>query len=1477
MRLPQSTLLKSFSHSRTLDRPLSCTGCLQRIGLWPQHAFGHDNSSLHTSQHVLTHAVRSSRNQVTGRGWQTLSFPLGRHTRAQSTTASAATDHDEAAISQCQHVSPYRSRDGTREQTGINHDECESRHITLSEQPPSNLTQVRCLFHSACVTTAELLQPRELNQILKTFLAGPSRILPFMTCPSTDALLPTLTKDLDLWFWKTSHNGLAEYNSYLVKKEGAQYSGVVGFDIKDRAAPLTASVWDDLQTAIEARDSRTVNRFRDLHWKILLHVCGYDTEALPSLVVNYRDLDSETTADNTQVDPEMDGFVIHNDHYDVQVSANPATTGAVPQKEQFMEALVNYCQQIRAKASLRASSSLRFGDEIWAPAEFLQRAASVLEYGDVKFFAEQVSDFLGLSGLDFWRSEIHFEKRPDFKPSAIWLDRKPARTLGTMRACAQMKPRLEEAYKAGILLPHEYQMFARHWGEHVPLSNDPTAASPSQEREVTIAIPVGDEIVSQMLGTLRELRDIGFSQHDQDQLAEDELQNFEYDLLGPKKRNWLDNKLKQNRALRDKQALLSQTRSELLPLLNKDVASDIRNTIRANDVTIITAATGSGKTTQIPQILFDDYIENGNGSMCHIACTQPRRVSTISVAKRVAAERQQSLGHEVGYNVRFDNQSPRLQCGINYMTSGLLLRILETDCQWLLASFSHLVLDEVHTRDIDTDLLLTALKNLMGRPVDERPTMPKIVLMSATIDAEYFADYFKDIDAPIKVSSINVPGKSYPVTIQRLQGILPLLEQTRPQEVMHLMHNKLASAYIHSQLQAPSNIETSLQSDLLAPDAEPAVPDAEVLDDLYVPVRLIPLVIDHIISTSDSGDILVFLPGLSEIDDTDDLLATNNSLGHDFTNTDSYRIFKLHSALYETNFDVFQPVPPGCRRIVLATNIAETSLTLPDVKFVVDTGLSRQSFYEQSSQSGQLKLVWISKAEVTQRQGRVGRTQPGHYFALYSDEQYKSFDERPQPELTRTSLTQIVLRVQESPAFQTSSVPEFPIGDANVTHPGTVLLAAPSAPDQHKIVAAGQELRNLKAVTNKGQVTALGKVLSVIPTGPPAAKAILLGIVFRCLDPLIFFGAQLEDCPIMSNAASTGAVTALRKQLAAMSDDDRLADAKAFFAYDDARRSQDLVKVEDMKTGMFLRHDTYREISQTSRQIYETIRSMLGRVKGKNDSIAGQDDFPQYLFPQTPPLLNTNSSNQDLVKALALSTAGSRVAIWQRKDWSSSNHPRVLPSPRSVNHSSGKKGLRDQRLRRAPGDLLAYGVLRILPKDKFPWACATSCVSPLTGILFAESLRLVDDDVLVINDWARCRIKPTTDDPKRAAKIILEYRKALDRFLAMALRTISLRPHGLAKVRGGEMKPSDFNVFLGEEDHPYRKIFVNSVLKVLELDSKERAERVEMRRLEAEAAEAPPMPINEKNAFSSSGMPAWLTQNKIKPDTLFSHTKESRI
>lgn len=1203
---------------------------------------------------------------------------------------------------------------------------------------------------------------------------------------------------------------------------------------------LTNYALDDIQTLVKERDIFTLSQLTgEILWTLLLHFCQHEAEAMPSLLVLLENQKEPIRAEDLPNDAVVKELVIHNNYHNHPIAVNYEISSEDVRRMQFAESIVQYCHKIREQAASKPSTGfkLRFGAGLLTPGEFLQQASSALGYGSINYYWRPVPAISEASDPKFWRSEIVFDKCSDIKISAVWVGRKPARLLNIIRICLALKPRLEAAYKVGKILPQEYQLLAKQWGEEVFFPSDPSASKELDEtsaREVTLPISVADETVARMLTALRNLRDKGFLRADQDQYSPALYERKDKQIRGLRKRGWLDLQLQQEQIGRRRSHPLPDSNQQLLPLLKQHVSSRILTTIQTNDIAIITAATGSGKTTQIPQLIWDQYIDDGNGSVCNIVCTQPRRVSTISVAKRVACERRQPLSRDIGYSVRFDDRSPADGCGINYMTSGLLLRILEGDYSRLLASLSHIILDEVHTRDIDTDLLLTALKNLINRPAEERIKLPKIVLMSATIDAEYFADYFRDTDMPIKVSSINVPGTNHPVSTQRLQEILLKLEKRRPHEMALLLQNKALNSYIQSQRQVSSEPENN-QSDISSVDADAEVVTSDVddLDDLYVPKRLIPMVIDHVLRLSSSGDILVFLPGLGEIDDTEELLMHNN-LGHDFLDTKSYQIFKLHSALYETNFDVFRPVPPGCRRIVLATNIAETSLTLPNVKFVVDTGLSRQSFYEQAMQSGQLKLVWISKAEVTQRRGRVGRTQPGHYIALYSNEQYESMVERPQPELTRTSLTQIALRVQESSAFQISSTPESSVSDADTVDPGIALLTAPSAPDRQKVIAAGAQLRNLKAITKEGDVTALGKALSVIPCNPPMAKAILLGSIFRCLNPLVLLGAQLQDCQIMANAISSSSVATVRKALAETSHDDNLANAKAFFDYDTARRAGDMDKVESMKTNMFLRHDTYREVSQTCNQIVETLTSVLGQHNKPSEQMT---DVP-YLFPKTSPLLNVNSPNDNLIKALALSTAGSKLAFWYRKDWRASNYPRILPSPRSVNHTSTKRAVREQRMKRENGDILAYSILRILPRDKYPWACDTSCVSPLSGILFAESVRLVESNKLMINDWISYGINTPSGETKTAAKVVLEYRKALDRFLNIALDKISLHPHELEKVVKGEMKASDFNVYLGDEDHPHRKIIVDSVIDILAIEAKARAERLEIRRLDTESAEA---------------------------------------
>ena len=347
---------------------------------------------------------------------------------------------------------------------------------------------------------------------------------------------------------------------------------------------------------------------------------------------------------------------------------------------------------------------------------------------------------------------------------------------------------------------------------------------------------------------------------------------------------------------------------------------------------IIVGETGSGKTTQIPQYLVEaGFTQNGK----KIGCTQPRRVAAMSVAARVSEEMNTKLGHEVGYSIRFEDCTSEKTI-IKYMTDGMLLRefLNEPD----LSSYKVLIIDEAHERTLHTDILFGLVKDIAKYRKDL-----KILVSSATLDAEKFSAYFDD--API----FRIPGRRYPVTTY----------YTKAPEADYL-----AAA-----------VTTTMQIHLTQPD----------------------------------GDILVFLTGQEEIESLQERL---NFIGKKLKGKmKELIVVPIYASLPpELQAEIFKPTPLGARKVVLATNIAETSITIDGISYVIDPGFCKMNTYNPRNGLESLVITPCSRASANQRSGRAGRVGPGKCFRLYTSWAFKNeMDENTIPEIQRTNLGNVVL------------------------------------------------------------------------------------------------------------------------------------------------------------------------------------------------------------------------------------------------------------------------------------------------------------------------------------------------------------------------------------------------------------------------------------------------------------------------------------
>lgn len=714
-----------------------------------------------------------------------------------------------------------------------------------------------------------------------------------------------------------------------------------------------------------------------------------------------------------------------------------------------------------------------------------------------------------------------------------------------------------------------------------------------------------------------------------------------------------------------------------LPVFN--FRDSILSTIDKNQVTIICGETGCGKSTQIPAFVLEHELSQGKA--CKVYCTEPRRISAISLAQRVSEELGEgpkdlgSMRSLVGYAIRLESKTSS-QTRLVYATVGVVLRMLESSGG--LQEVTHLVIDEVHERSIDTDFLLVILRSLMER----RPEL-KVILMSATVDAAKFSRYLND--API----LTVPGRTFPVQTRYLEDAVELTHYAGASDA-----TKVAATSDDDENDEITSDKSGIPSKL--PGYSPATRNVlSAYDEYAIDYDLITRLIETVAYDPQlsrfSSAILVFLPGLAEIRQLNDILVSHPSFKAD------WYVYPLHSTISsEDQQAAFLVPPPGIRKIVLATNIAETGVTIPDITCVVDTGKHKEMRFDERRQLSRLTQSFISRANAKQRRGRAGRVQEGLCFHLFTKYRHDNLmAEQQTPEMLRLSLQDLVMRVKICK-----------LGDIEAT-----LAQALDAPSYKNIRRAIDALVEVDALTPSEELTPLGRQIAKLPLDAHLGKLVLLASTFACVDVAITIAAIVSSkspflTPFGAKQRADIARLAFKK-----GDSDLLTTYNAYrawkavcttpgrsemqFCHKNFLSPQNLGNIEDLKAQLFSSLVDAGFIQLTPEE-----RRAMSRYRNTSR---------HRVFVEVPAQYDIHTDNDVLVNSVIATAFYPKILTREGKGWRNiSNNQTVSLGPTSVNKGSQTAHF-----------LSYYNIMQ--SSNKFYNAHSTSIAYPLPMVLMVAA------------------------------------------------------------------------------------------------------------------------------------------------------------
>uniref|UniRef100_A0A061S817 RNA helicase n=1 Tax=Tetraselmis sp. GSL018 TaxID=582737 RepID=A0A061S817_9CHLO len=731
-------------------------------------------------------------------------------------------------------------------------------------------------------------------------------------------------------------------------------------------------------------------------------------------------------------------------------------------------------------------------------------------------------------------------------------------------------------------------------------------------------------------------------------------------------------RLEQERALSTPKVQRMAEFRKKLPAFGKK--AELVAAVASSQVVVVSGETGCGKTTQLPQFILEEEIAAGRGAACGIICTQPRRISAISVAQRVADERGEELGRMVGYQIRLESRRSD-DTRLLFCTSGVVLRRLAGDP--LLRGVSHIVVDEIHERGMNEDFLLIILRDLLPRRPDLR-----VVLMSATLNADLFCGYFGGCPR------LHIPGFTFPVEELFLEDFLDLTRHEiappdqsggrggGPSSRARGGRGRLREA-APPQDPGGGTLGWVFRAEDY-PNAHPSTcrslaawQQANSKGDAKLDLDLVAAVVTHICRNEPEGAILVFMTGWDDISKLHDQLKARPLTG----DPSRCLLLPLHGSMPTVNQQaIFSRPPQGVRKVILSTNIAETSITIDDIVYVVNGGKTKEKNYDPLNNLATLLPAWTSKAAARQRRGRAGRVQAGKCFHLLPRAMHdRHLLDHQEPELLRTPLEELCLQIK---ALRLGRVEAF-------------LGRALQPPDQKAVHNAVDLLFTIGALSGDEELTPLGEHLAHLPVDPRIGKMMIMGAIFGCLEPVLIIAAGMAHRdPFVLPLEKKAEADRMKKDFAAGSRSDHIAILHAFQGWRRAFEAGGFSAARNYCWRSFLAPNTMQMMQEMVLQFAYLLddigflsggahRGHLSSATGDSGEYDGEEQHPRQKSGSRDSLktriasLSKNQSNTELLRAVLCAGMFPAVASIKRRGkfnvFNTREDGKVEPHPSSVN------------------------------------------------------------------------------------------------------------------------------------------------------------------------------------------------------------------